>query len=90
MLHTDYGLPQILAPKKVCFKPLKYAKVKLLIKFIKNSTFMRWFTFWQIQGKFYSGQRGLIPIVFDPPFLTSFPFGNSAHSPGKLFVYCNF
>ena len=28
-----------------------------------------------IQGKFYSGQRGLIPIVFDLPFVTSFPLG---------------
>ena len=26
-----------------------------------------------IQGKFYSGQRGLIPIVFDPPFLHPSP-----------------
>ena len=46
MLYTDYGLPQILDRKKVCFKPPKYAKVKLLIKFIKNSTLMRWFIFW--------------------------------------------
>ena len=42
-----------------------------------------------IQGKVYSGQRGLIPIVFDLPFQTSFPFGNSAHSPGKPIVYYN-
>ena len=48
MLYTDYGLPQILDRKKVCFKPPKYAKVKLLIKFIKNITLMRWFTLWQM------------------------------------------
>ena len=46
MLYTDYGLPQILDRKKVCMlKPSKYAKVKLLIKFIKNGTLMMWFTF---------------------------------------------
>ena len=41
MLYTDYGLPQIVNQERVCFKPPKYAKVKLLIKFIKNSTLMR-------------------------------------------------
>ena len=48
MLCTDYGLPQILDRKKLYFKPPKYAKVKLLIKFIKNITLMRWFTLWQM------------------------------------------
>ena len=36
MSFTDYGLPQILDCSNICFKPPKYAKVKLLIKFIKN------------------------------------------------------
>ena len=67
MLHTDYGLPQVLDQKDVCFKAPKYAKFKLLIKFIKNSTLMRWFTFQGkvIQGKFYSGKRS--PLRPPPP-----------------------
>ena len=52
MLYTDYGLSQILDRKKVCLKPSEYAKVKLLIKFIKNSTLMMWFTFWQFKANF--------------------------------------
>ena len=36
MSFTDYGLPQILDCSNIHFKPPKYAKVKLLIKFIKN------------------------------------------------------
>ena len=43
---------KFLTEKKVCFKPPKYAKVKLLIKFIKNSTLMKWFTFWQFKANF--------------------------------------
>ena len=57
MLCTDYGLPQILDRKKVCFKLPKYAKVKQLIKFIKDSTPMRWFTFWQFKANFTVGQE---------------------------------
>ena len=90
MLYTDYGLPQILDRKKVCFKPPKYAKVKLLIKFIKNSTLMKWFTFWQFKTNFTVGKKVLSPLYLIPHFLTSFLSGNSAHSPGKLFFYCNF
>ena len=41
MFYTDYGLPQFLDRKKVCFKLPKYAKVKLSIKFIKNSTLIK-------------------------------------------------
>ena len=74
--------------EKRCLKPPKYAKFKLLIKFVKNGTLIRW-QILTMQGKFYSGKRGLVPIVFDPPFLTSFLFGNFAHSSGKAFVYCN-
>ena len=47
-----------------------------------------------IQGKSYSGQIGppetncvwLVPILSDAPLLTSFPFRNSAYSPGKPFI----
>ena len=39
-------------PKDVCFKPRKYAKVKLSIKFIKNSTLIGRFTFWQLKANF--------------------------------------
>ena len=56
MLYTDYGLPQIPDRKKVCFKAAKYAKVKLLIKFIKNCTLLRWFTFWQFKANFIVGK----------------------------------
>ena len=52
MSFTDYGLPQILDRKNICFKPPKYAKIKLLIKFIKNGTFIGWFTFWQFKANF--------------------------------------
>ena len=68
MLYTDYGLPQILDRKKVCFKPPKYAKVKLLIKFIKNSTLMRWFTFWQFKANFTVGKEVLSSLYLIPPF----------------------
>ena len=68
MLYTDYGLPQIPDRKKVCFKAPKYAKVKLLIKFIKNSTLMRWFTFWQFKAKFTVGKELLFPLYLIPPF----------------------
>ena len=66
MLYTDYELPQILDRKKVCLKPPKYAKV--LIKFIKNSTFMRWFTFWQFKTNFTVGKKVLSPFYFIPSF----------------------
>ena len=52
MSFTDYGLPQFLDRKNVCFKPPKYTKVKLLIKFIKNSTLFGRFTFWQFKANF--------------------------------------
>ena len=57
MSFTDYRLPQILDSKKVCFKPPKHAKVKLLIKFIKNNTLRGWLTFLTIQGKFYNNNK---------------------------------
>ena len=52
MSFIDYGLPQLLDRKNVCFKPPKYAKVKRLIKFIKNSTLIGQFTFWQFKANF--------------------------------------
>ena len=51
MSFTDYGLPQTLDRRNVCFKP-RYAKVKLLIKFIKNSALIGRFTFWQFKANF--------------------------------------
>ena len=68
MLCTDYGLPQILDRKKLCFKPPKYAKVKLLIKFIKNSTLMRWFAFWKIKANHRVGKEASSPLCL----ITSF------------------
>ena len=68
MLYTGYVLPQILDQKKVCFKAPKYAKVKLLIKFIKNSTLMRWFTFWQFKANFTVGKEVLSSLYLIPPF----------------------
>ena len=68
MLYTDYGLPQFLDRKKLCFKAPKYVKVKLLIKFIKNSTLMRWFTFWQFKANFTVGKEVLSPLYLIPPF----------------------
>ena len=80
MLYTDYGLPQFLDRKKVCFKPPKYEKVKLLITFIKNSTLMRWIMFWQFKanftvGKDFSFQLYLVPFFDILPLwkLCSFP-----------------
>ena len=52
MSFIDYGLPQLLDRKNVCFKPPKYAKVKRLIKFIKNSTLIGLFIFWQFKANF--------------------------------------
>ena len=68
MLYTGYVLPQILDQKKVCFKAPKYAKVKLLIKFITNSTLMRWFIFWQFKANFTVGKEVLSPLYLIPPF----------------------
>ena len=68
MLCTDYGLPQILDRKKLYFKPPKYAKVKLLIKFIKNSTLMRWFAFWKIKANLTVGKEASSPLCL----ITSF------------------
>ena len=68
MLYTDYELPQILDRKKACFKPPKCAEVKLLIKFIKNSTLMRWFTFWQFKANFTVGKEVLSSLYLIPPF----------------------
>ena len=68
MLYTDYGLPQILDLKKVCFKSPKYTKVKLLIKFIKNSTPMRWFTFCQFKANFTVDKELLSPLYLIPHF----------------------
>ena len=59
---------KFLIEKKVCFKPPKYAKVKLLIKFIKNSTLMRWFTFWQFKANFTVGKEVLSSLYLIPPF----------------------
>ena len=67
MLYTDYGLPQILDRQKLCFKPPKYEKVKLLLTFIKNSTLEVDYVL-AIQSKFYSGKRLLIPIIFGALF----------------------
>ena len=44
MLFTDYGLPQIPDHENVRFTP-KYAKAKLLINFIRNSTHIGRITF---------------------------------------------
>ena len=55
MLYTDYGLPQVLDRKKLCFKPPKYEKFRLLITFIKNSRLMRWIMFWQFKANFTVG-----------------------------------
>ena len=52
MSFTDYGLSQILDCKNICFKPPKYAKIKLLIKFISNCTLIGRFTVWQFQKDF--------------------------------------
>ena len=82
MSFTDCGLPQILIRKHIFLEPLKYAKVKLLIKFIKNSTHTGQFTFWQFKANFtviihftmilYIVAREVTsPIIFDSPFLTS-------------------
>ena len=68
MLYTDYGLPQILDRKKACFRPRKCANVKLLIKFIKNSTLMGWFTFWQLKANFTVGKEVLSPLYLIPHF----------------------
>ena len=68
MLYTDYGLSQILDRKKVCLKPSEYAKVKLLIKFIKNSTLMLWFTFWQFKANFTQGKEVLSTLYLIPHF----------------------
>ena len=72
MLYTDYGLPQVLDRKKLCFKSPKYDKVKLLIAFIKNSTLMRWIMFWQFKanftvGKDFSFQLYLVPFFYILP-----------------------
>ena len=83
MLFTDYELPQTL--DRINYALNQYAKVKLLVKFIKNSTLIGRFTFWQFKAKFYSNNKfynGLYmmgrevssPIIFDPPLLTLFPF----------------
>ena len=68
MLYTDYGLPQILYQKTVCFKASKYAKVKILIRFINNSALMRWFTFWQFNANFTVGKEVLSPLYLIPSF----------------------
>ena len=68
MLYTGYGFPQILDRKKPCFKASKYAKVKLLIKFTKNSALMRWFTFWQFKANFTVSKEVLSPLYLIPPF----------------------
>ena len=68
MSYTNYGLPKVLVRKNVCFKPPKYAKVKLLIKFIKNSTPMRWFAFWQFKENFTVGKEVLFPLYLIPLF----------------------
>ena len=82
MSFTDCGLPQILNRKNIFLEPPKYAKVKLLIKFIKNSTHIGQFTFWQFKATFtvtthftmilyIVGREVTSPIIFDSPFLTS-------------------
>ena len=68
MLYTDHGLPQILHRKMVCFKPPKYAKVKPLIKFIKNSSLMRWFAFRQCKACFRVGKEVSFPLYRIPRF----------------------
>ena len=68
MLGTDYGLPQVLDRKKLCFKPPKIDKVKLLIAFIKNSTLMRWIMFWQFKANFTVGKDFLFELYLVPFF----------------------
>ena len=48
MSFTDYALPQIPDAKNVCFTP-KLCQSKLLIKFIRNSTYIGRIAFWQIR-----------------------------------------
>ena len=62
------GCLKFLFKKNACFKPPKYAKVKLLIKFVKNSTPMRWFTFWKFKANFRVGEEVLSPLYLIPPF----------------------
>ena len=68
MFYPDYGLPQFLDRKKGCFKLPKYAKVKLLIKFIKNSTLMRWFKFWKFKVNFTVGKEVVSVLYLILPF----------------------
>ena len=80
MLYTDYGLPQVLDRKKLCFKPPKYEKFRLLITFIKNSRLMRWIMFWQFKANFTVGKDFSFHSSYIwSPFFTSFPFENCAH-----------
>ena len=58
---------KFLIEKKLCFKPPKYEKFKLLITFIKNSRLMRWIMFCQFKanftvGKDFSFQLFLVPF----------------------------
>ena len=68
MLYTDYGLPQVLDRKKLCFKPPKYEKFRLLITFIKNSRLMRWIMFWQFKANFTVGKDFLFELYLVPFF----------------------
>ena len=68
MLYTDYGLSQVLDRKKLCFKPPKYEKFRLLITFIKNSRLMRWIMFWQFKANFTVGKDFLFKLYLVPFF----------------------
>ena len=64
---------KFLIEKKLCFKPPKYEKVKLLITFIKNSRLMKWIMFCQFKanftvGKDFSFQLYLVPFFHILPF----------------------
>ena len=91
---------KFLIEKTYAFNLPKYAKVNLLIKFIKNSTLMGQFTFWQLKAnftvnnKFYNdlymmGRQVSSPIIFDPPVLTP-PFEILLNPQEKLLFIATF
>ena len=59
---------KFLFKKNTCFKSPKYAKVKVSFNFIKNSTPMRWFTFWNFKANFTVSKEVLSPLYLILPF----------------------